>query len=1790
MCVAIAITSIASAQVQAKVPEPERSRMPAKPAWELDITDDLQQLKLAPADAVTAATAEAIPLAAAISREVRASGANPVADDVWWRVTFTPPAQVKDWPVVLDVDEGRVIRDIWFDGKPLPKLDLSTLGENYWNGRSCVPLPIESDGRAVTLVLRVRPIDALYDTAFGRLRLRPATLSEITRVDRPANDEVKVSNLSSRDLDVVVHAICEDFFGVELGRSDSPLHLPAGATLAAPAKMSPGAYKLRVYLTAGDRASFDHWQLSDGERNVRTRDHVIRLSSEWDYAPHTVPAAHITAGSSTPKDGWKPVKLPHVVEATKATTHAAWYRQRVTVPADWSGDRLQLFMQSVQHKVSVFVNGKCVAEKFSWELPDAIDLPAELNAGDTFELALGVTDYTVGLRADIARPAPGTVDLPARATAAPSMDRALGIRSVPELVGVPTQRVDWCGITPTLKGSEKSLAAKIELVNESGKPANVTLRARVFARGTPVLTLLEKPITLAPGRSEQSASNAFPNARLWSPEDPFLYELRLELVDASGESIDVRRERFGFRTFAIDGDHFTLNGERITLLGGSHLLLQSRQWPVVPTPYRFIRHFINEDSGFLLGRIVERLADEMGILLKAETPQVNAMHSDPIAFHDEVFWRRHASYFRAAWRLHVNDPANVMWDVGNELFYPGTGEAQRMGRFLREVHAMDPTRYATTGGSLPLPDPADLVDLHGHGEWRNRNDFYMHHPEQRPAYMQSGRFLRKPDGDTGKWVTLPKKPAEDEMLDLGGRPILFSEGFYYENAAVPELLGNAAYVRLPDMPEGFPRDHAQHFVPMLAIRSLGLQNMRDAGAASMMIHVDRGVGRNASPLVSFNRDRLTRFRSGEKFRATFTVHHDLATTSTVYARYAIYDGKSLLGEQSWKQSMKQGSTAEVPVELPLPAVDADRTLRLSIETWTEGGANYYRDDQVVTVFAPAKFTKPAGRPIVRFDPKDVLASSADAFAASVPSIDAWDSASQALVIAPDALVGVDSAQLATLRTRVLAGARVVVLDHDSIPNFLPRLLVQRDRMINTAGVVAPGNDLLRGLTPADLRNWRTKFGDQIVARKPVELPSTGNTDVFLDTNRTSPLLALHEGAGEVLFSQLFLSAALGIDPAADRMMQNILDWAAQPRSSVKEATLIVADDPSPFAQHVRTRFGVDGDLVSSPSDEDIARATRILVQGTLLPRLAAQKDQLRAALDRGATIFVQDLDDASAAALSSIVGSEVRVKPFAMDHGYLVSTDPLVAGLHHGALWWKGDTNKPTDIPLQPADDQPGHVAIEGANFVALTRPAFLGTISVGKGRVVISTFRTIDRPTWMSTRIGSTLLSNAGFRLVSGGLSKKVDDSELYTYAPIDLSAKFNWPIVDDPAGKRGWTRAGDNNDLREFPRGRTALRGGVVYSFLDPADAQANRVIALAGTKEKGVLPSEMLDIPVNRKADRLYFLHNSAWGTPGFTYRVWYLEDRKAWIFGKPDPFVDVVVKPAEHIQDWFFASDVDRGDLFLPGATVAWRGPTPYSKAMGREVGVYQMVWDNPSPEKTIEKIDILSPGTVGTGQAFVFGITAADRKAVTGGAIEQAYPKLDAKRIVQRHITDAYELGILDNGSAVVASRSGKPLVKLEDWYLQGQTGQPGQPPEFHYLGSQEGTAAKVQRDGEAFVIEQTTDRLEWKVRLVPKASSFRVEYSARVLQATPPDMKVYFRLGLGLGAPLNAEHTPPGEWPVVLPTENGTLTLKANEELHKWYGAPGYAIDEQGLRFGITNGEPLAANAKAEGWLEVQLP
>ncbi len=186
----------------------------------------------------------------------------------------------------------------------------------------------------------------------------------------------------------------------------------------------------------------------------------------------------------------------------------------------------------------------------------------------------------------------------------------------------------------------------------------------------------------------------YSNARPWSLDEPNLYSIRAELLDASGAVTDEKTVRFGFRTAEFRRSGFYLNGERVFLRGLNRHQCYPYMGYAAPesAPARDARILKEElcctavrTSHYPQSRHFIDACDELGLLVFTELPGWQHIG-------DAAWKRRSVENVREMVTQYRNHPSIVLWGVR-------INESLDDDEFYRETnalaHSLDPSRQTS---------------------------------------------------------------------------------------------------------------------------------------------------------------------------------------------------------------------------------------------------------------------------------------------------------------------------------------------------------------------------------------------------------------------------------------------------------------------------------------------------------------------------------------------------------------------------------------------------------------------------------------------------------------------------------------------------------------------------------------------------------------------------------------------------------------------------------------------------------------------------------------------------------------------------------------------------------------------------------------------------------------------------------------------------------------------------------------------------------------------------------------
>jgi len=202
-----------------------------------------------------------------------------------------------------------------------------------------------------------------------------------------------------------------------------------------------------------------------------------------------------------------------------------WERRRFQAPPSWKGERVLLHFGAVDYECAIWLNGGLAGAHKGGFDSFSLDITGFLKDGGN-ELLVGVPDPTDAGE----QPRGKQVQAPHGIwyTAVSGIWQTVWMEPVPASLHLAELR-----LTPDVDAGGLRVTV---LVNEASNDDAWAVRVTVAAAGAPVASAIM--------RVNRETFIPVPNARLWSPADPFLYDLKAELVRVK-QTPERRTPRFG---------------------------------------------------------------------------------------------------------------------------------------------------------------------------------------------------------------------------------------------------------------------------------------------------------------------------------------------------------------------------------------------------------------------------------------------------------------------------------------------------------------------------------------------------------------------------------------------------------------------------------------------------------------------------------------------------------------------------------------------------------------------------------------------------------------------------------------------------------------------------------------------------------------------------------------------------------------------------------------------------------------------------------------------------------------------------------------------------------------------------------------------------------------------------------------------------------------------------------------------------------------------------------------------
>jgi beta-galactosidase/beta-glucuronidase len=498
------------------------------------------------------------------------------------------------------------------------------------------------------------------------------------------------------------------------------------------------------------------------------RSEWLNLNGEWEFA--------YDVANKGRELGWqyglpleKRITVPYPYQSElsgindQAIHEVVWYSRSFEVPPEWQrGSDLLLHFGAVDYRSTVWINGQEVGHNQGGHVPFEFDIAPYLNQTAN-RLTVRVEDrqnprQPRGKQSTTGRPH----DIDYYCTT--------GIWQTVWLEPAPPVRIGEIIINPSASRSTVEITVYLHAPS-----ARWRIEAEALDGESIVAHISEETSTATCWLSLK-----IPDAKLWSPASPHLYDLRIRLFKED-QLLDEVSSYAGLRDIELRDGRFLLNGQPTFLA----MVLDQGYWPegylaapsdaALRADVEWIKRF-----GFNGVRKHQKIedprwlywCDQLGLLVWEEMPNAREWSSQAE--------ERLAAEWKRAVRRDYNHPCIIAWVPVNEsMGFPGLnkshpGQYAFIERMVAMTRQLDPRRPIVDNDGWEHTDITDICAIHDYTPTAER---------LRERYQETAS-----GGDLPAHVWIGNKPLFVLGSHYRGQPIMLTEvgGFLLIPPGVPE--------------------------------------------------------------------------------------------------------------------------------------------------------------------------------------------------------------------------------------------------------------------------------------------------------------------------------------------------------------------------------------------------------------------------------------------------------------------------------------------------------------------------------------------------------------------------------------------------------------------------------------------------------------------------------------------------------------------------------------------------------------------------------------------------------------------------------------------------------------------------------------------------------------------------------------------------------------------------------------------------------------------------------------------
>lgn len=381
-----------------------------------------------------------------------------------------------------------------------------------------------------------------------------------------------------------------------------------------------------------------------------------------------------------------------------------WYRRTFTIPKNWSKKRVLLNFEAVDWETTVWINGRQMGTHRGGYDPFTLDITDALKKRGKQEVILSVWD-------------------PINAGTQPRG------KQVRDPHGIWYTSVTGIWGTVWLEPVEQTHIESLKIIPDiDTSKVHVTVQCPDKVLGYQVELVVsgeESTEIKGKGMVDQKISMTLQDPKLWSPDSPYLYDLKVLLKDNQDREIDRIESYFGMRKISVEKDEAGIN--RIFLNNQAQFMigpLDQGWWPdglyAAPTD-EALRYDLEVTKQLGMNMLRKHVkieprrfyywCDKLGVLVWQDMPNGDShigREGKDIERSPESAGQFEVELNRMIDSL-CNHPSIVMWVPFNEGW--GQYDTARIAEWIKQL---DPTRLVNNASGWADRGVGDVHDIHSY--------------------------------------------------------------------------------------------------------------------------------------------------------------------------------------------------------------------------------------------------------------------------------------------------------------------------------------------------------------------------------------------------------------------------------------------------------------------------------------------------------------------------------------------------------------------------------------------------------------------------------------------------------------------------------------------------------------------------------------------------------------------------------------------------------------------------------------------------------------------------------------------------------------------------------------------------------------------------------------------------------------------------------------------------------------------------------------------------------------------